>query len=261
MQTLRMGSTGSDVKKLQTGLNLLPSNLLALAVDGIFGPKTYERVKEYQLLAKIVVDGIVGPQTWNAMSLLLGTLDRIVETNRLRDEIVSVATQELEKFGMTVYAKRPGALDPVKKKHFRAGYNRLLEYFRIAAPDPKNHGKTVFDEDAIIYLNKPGELSPCPNWCGIFCVWAHKMAHIPVGNWKLGGGIYHVSGFRHTDIPQKGDVWYVGGKYDHMALIERVYLLNGRIMIDTIDGNSEPDSTINKNPRFKKAKESFYTAF
>jgi hypothetical protein len=32
-------------------------------------------------------------------------------------------------------------------------------------------------------------------------------------------------------------------------------------MIDTIDGNSEPDSAINKKTRVKKAKESFYTAF
>jgi hypothetical protein len=261
MKTLTIGSTGPEVKKLQTGLNLLPSKLVQLSVDGIFGPKTFDRVKEYQTIAKIIVDGVVGQQTWNAMSLLLGALDRIVEINRLRDEVVGVAKREAEGAGMAVHAKISGGFDPNKKKHFRAGHNRLLEYFRKAAPDPKNPGKTVFNENAITYLDKPNQLTPCPHWCGIFTVWAHKKANIPVGNWKLGGGISSVQGFHLTPIPQKGDVGYVGGKYQHMVLVERVYLLDGQIMIDTIEGNSEPDSAIQKKKRPKTQIQSFYSAF
>jgi peptidoglycan hydrolase-like protein with peptidoglycan-binding domain len=111
MNTLRLGSTGADVQTLQTGLNLLPSELLQLAVDGIFGPKTFERVKEYQALARIAVDGVVGPQTWNALQLVLGALGRIVTVNRLRDQVVSVAKKEAEGPGLAVHAKAPGAFD------------------------------------------------------------------------------------------------------------------------------------------------------
>ncbi|MCK5437838.1 MAG: peptidoglycan-binding protein [Desulfobulbaceae bacterium] len=261
MKTLTIGSTGPEVRKLQTGLNLLPSELVQLAVDEIFGPNTFERVKEYQVLARIIVDGIVGQQTWNAMELLLGVLDRIVETNRLRDKVVSVARKEAEGLGMAVHAKKRGAFDPNRKKYFRAGHIRLLEYFRKAAPDPKRPGKILFREDDITYLSKPFELSPCPHWCGIFALWAHKEANIQVGTWKLGGGISSVHGFHVTPIPKKGDIGYVGGKYQHMLLIERVYLLNGQIMIDTIEGNSEPDSAIQKKQRPKTEILSFYSAF
>lgn len=261
MNTLRLGSTGADVQTLQTGLNLLPSELLQLAVDGIFGPKTFERVKEYQALARIAVDGVVGPQTWNALQFVLGALGRIVTVNRLRDQVVSVAKKEAEGPGLAVHAKAPGAFDSNKRKHFRAGHTRLLEYFRKAAPDPSNFGKTIFNEEAICYLEKPNQLAPCPHWCGIFAVWAHKAANIPVGAWKLGGGISSVQGFHVTTVPKKGDVGYVGGQYQHMVLVERIYSVGSQIMVATIEGNSEPDSAIRKKQRTKAEILSFYTAF
>ncbi|MCD4722915.1 MAG: peptidoglycan-binding protein [Desulfobacula sp.] len=261
MKTLSSGSIGREVTILQTGLNLLPSALAQLAVDGIFGSKTYNRAKEYQDLARIIVDGIVGQQTWTTMELILGLIERIVEQNRLRDKVVSVANQEATGLGMTVHAKMPGTLDASKNKYFRAGYVRLLEYFRKAAPDPKKHGKTLFNEDNITYLSKPFQLPPCPHWCGIFALWAHKEANIQVGTWKLGRGIFSVQGFHPTQNPRKADIGYVGGKYQHMVLIERVYLLNNQIMIDTIEGNSEPDSAIKKKQRPKIQIQGFLSAF
>ncbi|NJO14340.1 MAG: peptidoglycan-binding protein [Thioploca sp.] len=261
MRMLTIGSTGPEVKTLQTGLNLLPSELVQLAVDGIFGLKTFERVKEYQVLMKIVVDGIVGRQTWNTMEILLGLLDRIVQTNQSRDKIVSVAKKEAEGQGMLVHAKRRGALDAGKNKYFRAGHTQLLEYFRKAAPDPNNPGKTFFTEDDIAYLSQENQLSPCPSWCGIFALWAYKAANIQVGNWILGCGIDSVQRFKRIHYPQKGDIGYVGGPYQHMVLIERVYLLRGWTMIDTIEGNSEPDSAIQKKKRSKTEILSFYSAF
>jgi hypothetical protein len=261
MKTLTIGSTGPEVRKLQTGLNLLPSELVQLVVDEIFGPNTFQRVKEYQVLARIIVDGIVGQQTWNAMEMVLGVLDRIVETNRLRDKVISVARKEAEGLGMAVHAKRPGAFDPNRKKNFRAGHIRLLEYFRKAAPDLKKPGKTFYSEDGITYLDKPFQLSPCPHWCGIFALWAHKEANIQVGTWILSGGISSVRGFHVTPIPRKGDVGYVGGKFQHMLLVERVYLLNGQVMIDTIEGNSNPDSAIQRKRRPGTEILSYYSAF
>jgi peptidoglycan hydrolase-like protein with peptidoglycan-binding domain len=59
------------VQELQSLLNAAPAGTLPpLAVDGIFGPKTLARVKEFQAQGtpKLVVDGIVGPKTWAKLS-------------------------------------------------------------------------------------------------------------------------------------------------------------------------------------------------
>lgn len=67
-KTLTSGSTGPEVKNLQTRLNQSPPSALPpLTVDGIFGPKTLARVKEYQRQKGLQVDGIVGPKTWGAL--------------------------------------------------------------------------------------------------------------------------------------------------------------------------------------------------
>jgi hypothetical protein len=55
-KTLRRGSRGLDVKMLQLKLG-------GLVADGIFGPKTDTKVREFQRINRLVVDGIVGPKT------------------------------------------------------------------------------------------------------------------------------------------------------------------------------------------------------
>ena len=58
MQTIKRGSSGADVKTLQTKLNLYP--------DGIFGSLTEEAVKQFQREKGLTADGIVGDNTWRA---------------------------------------------------------------------------------------------------------------------------------------------------------------------------------------------------
>jgi putative chitinase len=57
--TLKIGSTGEEVKKLQSKLGL--------TADGSFGPKTAEAVKAWQTLNGLTADGIVGDGTWSKM--------------------------------------------------------------------------------------------------------------------------------------------------------------------------------------------------
>lgn len=54
--TLRRGSQGSEVKRLQ--------RLLGIAQDGIFGAYTEKAVRELQLKHGLSVDGVVGSKTW-----------------------------------------------------------------------------------------------------------------------------------------------------------------------------------------------------
>lgn len=62
---LRKGSKGVYVEVLQKKLN---DAGYSLAVDGDFGNKTLEAVKDYQKVNGLVVDGIVGAKTWEKLN-------------------------------------------------------------------------------------------------------------------------------------------------------------------------------------------------
>lgn len=82
--TLRRGSSGDEVKKLQSLLN--DKSGAGLNVDGNFGAKTEAAVKEYQKNNGLTVDGIVGAKTWASLgvfppeSIPLSNADIIWET-------------------------------------------------------------------------------------------------------------------------------------------------------------------------------------
>lgn len=57
---------GTNVRKIQY---LLRHRGLSLGVDGIFGPETDSRVRQFQQSNGLVVDGIVGPKTWSKLIL------------------------------------------------------------------------------------------------------------------------------------------------------------------------------------------------
>ena len=61
---LSRGAKGLDVSELQAGLNFhIRSPATPLRPDGVFGPKTEARVREFQRLSGITVDGLIGPST------------------------------------------------------------------------------------------------------------------------------------------------------------------------------------------------------
>lgn len=61
METLRFGSRGESVRKLQ--------KLINAPIDGIFGARTELAVKSFQVSRGLVADGIVGPKTWEALGV------------------------------------------------------------------------------------------------------------------------------------------------------------------------------------------------
>ena len=62
--TVKKGSKGATVKKLQTTLNKLGNKL---TVDGKFGAKTHASVCVIQQKYGLAVDGVVGPKTWSTI--------------------------------------------------------------------------------------------------------------------------------------------------------------------------------------------------
>ena len=66
---LKKGSTGSDVRELQTKLNSLGYD--CGTVDGIFGTKTLAAVKRFKQDNKLAVDGIVGKNTFKKLAEVL----------------------------------------------------------------------------------------------------------------------------------------------------------------------------------------------
>ncbi|NBU99315.1 MAG: hypothetical protein EBS19_14085 [Spirochaetia bacterium] len=65
METLKLGSNGKNVEQLQ--------RFLKIEVDGDFGKKTEEAVKNFQKKNNLLDDGVVGEKTWNLMGFEITT--------------------------------------------------------------------------------------------------------------------------------------------------------------------------------------------
>jgi len=61
---LARGSSGREVRALQSGLTTYAGAVPPGTVDGLFGPRTEASVRDYQKDRSIAVDGIVGNVTW-----------------------------------------------------------------------------------------------------------------------------------------------------------------------------------------------------
>lgn len=96
--TLRRGSVGEEVKKLQTALDELGYDLGKAGVDGILGPITEKAVKAFQEANGILADGIVGPDTLKALekagTKIVDTTKNVEELTASWGDLVDVVTQK-----------------------------------------------------------------------------------------------------------------------------------------------------------------------
>jgi peptidoglycan hydrolase-like protein with peptidoglycan-binding domain len=107
--TLRRGSTGPDVRRLQRILVML-KDLDYAGIDGSFGPQTEQAVRLFQQGAGLGVDGIVGPQTWGALPADPNT-PQLAEG--AQGPVVSSLQQGLRTYGGAGSATDPGPVDGV----------------------------------------------------------------------------------------------------------------------------------------------------
>ncbi|TGM28246.1 peptidoglycan-binding domain-containing protein [Leptospira levettii] len=92
--TIRQGSTGPTVTFLQKNLITLGygSILSPNGADGIFGSKTNQAVRDFQLKNSLVVDGIVGSKTWEKILTQVPSTDILVNTIQATVQPVPSAT-------------------------------------------------------------------------------------------------------------------------------------------------------------------------
>jgi g-D-glutamyl-meso-diaminopimelate peptidase len=87
METLSPGSTGPNVKLVQSLLNRIGYS--AGAVDGAFGPATRQAVVSFQRDYGLTPDGVIGPATWAVLERLLLGYDTVAV--RPGDTIYTIA--------------------------------------------------------------------------------------------------------------------------------------------------------------------------
>jgi len=108
---LKVGSTGEDVKKLQTKLGT--------TADGTFGPGTEKLVKEFQTKNGLTADGIVGDGTWSKMFGSVINEDVVIPSGgslkleklkgHVPDSVIAQIPEAVEKFKINT---------PVRLAHF-----------------------------------------------------------------------------------------------------------------------------------------------
>lgn len=116
MTTLKLWCKGSEVKTLQSKLNLI--------ADGIFGPITEEAVKDFQKKSGLTVDGIVGPNTWAKLG---------VTQSRYINEIIVHCSATAEGKDFTVA--------DIKKWHLARGFSDVGYHYVIYRDGSINKGR------------------------------------------------------------------------------------------------------------------------
>ena len=82
---LRVGSSGSAVRRMQTFLNRIRGNYPLIPaidpVDGVFGAQTEAAVRTFQKAFNLSNDGVVGVSTWNKISQVYTAVTGLAELN------------------------------------------------------------------------------------------------------------------------------------------------------------------------------------
>ncbi|HHW48404.1 MAG TPA: LysM peptidoglycan-binding domain-containing protein [Clostridiaceae bacterium] len=119
MEILFLGSTGPNVKLIQSLLNRIGYN--AGQVDGIFGPRTQAAVMAFQRSFGLTPDGIAGPATWNAFERFLRGYD--IYTIRPGDTLYNIAQRYYTTVN-AIFTANPG-IDPFS---LRVGQQIIVPY-------------------------------------------------------------------------------------------------------------------------------------
>lgn len=172
METLRFGSRGAQVEYLQ--LALQRAGYRDLAVDGIFGARTRDAVRDFQQRNGLFPDGVVGRLTWNRlMPYLKGyttytvrrgdTLYKIAQKfgtdlRRILTANPTVDPQNLQ-IGSVVYVPYDFALVPTNVQYSYVLLTLLTEGLAVRYPFLKtgSFGQSVMGKNLVYIRLGTGE--------------------------------------------------------------------------------------------------------
>ncbi len=84
---MRLGSSGDDVQLIQSQLNAIAVNYLAIPViypvDGVFGEDTQEAVRVFQRQFNLTADGVVGKSTWYKINYIYIAVRKLAELSSI----------------------------------------------------------------------------------------------------------------------------------------------------------------------------------
>jgi putative chitinase len=159
---LKVGSTGEDVKKLQTKLGL--------TADGSFGPNTEKKVKEWQSANGLTADGIVGDGTWSKM---FGTTQVVKEDvvitpvaglnveklkGHIPDNVIAQIAETAKKFNITTNLRLAHFLSQCG--HESGGFKAVSENLNYSADGLKRtFGKYFPGNLAESYAKQPEKIA------------------------------------------------------------------------------------------------------
>lgn len=223
---LKEGSRGAKV--LETQKELKAAGFNPGPLDGIFGPKTQAAVKSFQKAHNLAQDGIVGPKTWGALKG-----DRFEPGKSTGGKPSTGGTGGKPSTGGTTGT---GGTD--------------------ASGSPSGKVKTLLDEAAKhIGFHEQGNNGnpfskalgrPPEAWCADFVSYCAKKAGLNVNTASAQGvqdQITKQGGWKGKNNPQPGDAvtfaWDgKGGWADHVGMVEKTFKKDGKLWIQTIEGNS-----------------------
>lgn len=240
---LKLGDTGTYVKKAQQLLIAKGHSCGVFGADGVFGSEMLSAVKEFQSANGLEVDGEIGPITW-AKLLEEEKKEEIVNPKPKQDN-VPAPTPSKTQFDRQILLDVALAEIGYKEKKNESNLDD-----KEANAGTANYNKYARDLDAIenwYYHDRKQGL----NWCDIFCDWCFVQAYgvndaftvscQPQYSYGAGCGqsvAYYKAQNRFDNSPQVGDQFFLSdgmGSTGHTGLVLEVH----DTYVVTIEGNQE----------------------
>ena len=221
---LKEGSRGASVLDAQKELKAAGFNPGPL--DGVFGPKTQAAVKAFQKSHGLVQDGIVGPKTWGAL-----------KGDRFEPGKPSTGGGKPSTGGTGGTGSTGGTTGTGGKPPSGAVQKLLAEAAsHVGFHEVGNNGNPFSKA-----LGRPAEA-----WCADFVSYCAQKAGLHINTASAQGvqdAITKQGGWKGKNNPQPGDAvtfaWDgKGGWADHVGMVEKTFTKNGKLWVQTIEGNS-----------------------
>lgn len=228
---LKLGASGDEVRQLQE--LLIDRGVLTGPASGQFDQATLSAVKSYQTSNGLKVDGIVGQQTWGSF-----------DGQQLPPGVWMLKRPAGGYSGSSGFdgsgASSPSNLAPLTSNPAPSGsgVETMLNEARSHLGFNEGAGNNNPFSHA---MGRPSEA-----WCADFVSFLARKAGLSL-NTASAQGVADFLKSRGTwkgkSNPQPGDAvtfrWDgSGGWADHVGIVERVYVKDGQLWVDTIEGNS-----------------------